>query len=515
MINKTFSAFKEYFIKLIKGDTLYKQAAAVKGIFVSFPYESCFNFTMAGRKLNVNYRGLMTYIGRDYFDVYFPRRVTYPLALFYLGHLKKAPQVYKRLHTQWKKYQVKNLLKIIDEVEANKLSRLKNNQLSELFNKFAKIYHKYWSEAILLDTFDVEGPEILEKANLAEINTLTKSQMNFLTLPESLSWLQKEQENRLIIIKKIKRQKKLLKLVRQSTDYKSIEYKYPTIALLILKHSQHFHWLHNDYIHSPRLGPQHYYHEIRILLLDSKESKRVEKQIIDVKAIHKRKQLLLKRLGVSNDMKHLLNAFVVFAAWRDDRKSYQQMANAVIKEFVQELVKRTILTKSEAEYVFWWEYGQVLKRPKHFRSLLRDRKRGRFYMGPPSSKKDTISGQAAQKINRYLKNYISQLNSSLKGTPAHAGKARGKAYIILAKKDFSKMKPGGILIAPNTRPEYVPVMKIAAGIITEEGGMTSHAAIVSRELKIPCLVGVQAATAYIKNGDKIEVDAIMGVVRKL
>ena len=66
-----------------------------------------------------------------------------------------------------------------------------------------------------------------------------------------------------------------------------------------------------------------------------------------------------------------------------------------------------------------------------------------------------------------------------------------------------------------TRPEFVPLMKKAGGIITNEGGITSHAAIISRELGIPCIIGTKIATKVLHDGDLVEVDADNGVVRIL
>ena len=77
------------------------------------------------------------------------------------------------------------------------------------------------------------------------------------------------------------------------------------------------------------------------------------------------------------------------------------------------------------------------------------------------------------------------------------------------------MNAGDILVSIATRPEMLPVMKKAAAIVTDEGGITCHAAIVSRELKIPCIVGTQTATSVLKDGDKVEVDTEKGVVKTL
>ena len=80
---------------------------------------------------------------------------------------------------------------------------------------------------------------------------------------------------------------------------------------------------------------------------------------------------------------------------------------------------------------------------------------------------------------------------------------------------MKKMNQGDILVSAATNPNLMPAIRQAAAIITDEGGLTCHAAIVSRELEIPCLVGTKIATKVLKDGDKVEVDAERGVVKKL
>ena len=77
------------------------------------------------------------------------------------------------------------------------------------------------------------------------------------------------------------------------------------------------------------------------------------------------------------------------------------------------------------------------------------------------------------------------------------------------------MNKGDILVSIASDPDIVPAMKKAAAIVTEQGGVTSHAAIVSRELGIPCVIGTKIATKVLKDGDIVEVDATKGTVRKL
>lgn len=103
----------------------------------------------------------------------------------------------------------------------------------------------------------------------------------------------------------------------------------------------------------------------------------------------------------------------------------------------------------------------------------------------------------------------------LKGTPASKGFAKGNVRLVLLKKQISELREGEILVTEMTTPEFVPAMKKAAAIVTDEGGITSHAAIISRELKKPCIIGTKIATKVLKDGDFVEVDAEKGIVRKL
>ncbi|MBU1854313.1 MAG: hypothetical protein KKF89_01200, partial [Nanoarchaeota archaeon] len=103
-----------------------------------------------------------------------------------------------------------------------------------------------------------------------------------------------------------------------------------------------------------------------------------------------------------------------------------------------------------------------------------------------------------------------------KGITASKGVVKGKARIVKSREDFSKMNAGDILVTEFTTPDYVTVMEKAAAIIADLGGLTSHTAVVARELGKPCIVGLVDASKVIKDDDIIEVDADKGlVIRKL
>ena len=102
----------------------------------------------------------------------------------------------------------------------------------------------------------------------------------------------------------------------------------------------------------------------------------------------------------------------------------------------------------------------------------------------------------------------------LKGDPASPGIATGYTRVLKTAKEIYKLKEGEMLVTDMTTPDFVPAMKKASAIITNKGGQTSHAAIVSRELGIPCIVGTKLATKTLKNGTVVTVNGKTGEVFK-
>jgi pyruvate,water dikinase len=100
----------------------------------------------------------------------------------------------------------------------------------------------------------------------------------------------------------------------------------------------------------------------------------------------------------------------------------------------------------------------------------------------------------------------------LKGLGASPGIGTGKVKVVLDIKDLGRVEKGDVLVTKMTTPDYVPTMLKTAGIVTNEGGMTSHAAIVSRELGVPCIVGTGTATQVLKEGSLVSVDGSRGIV---
>lgn len=134
--------------------------------------------------------------------------------------------------------------------------------------------------------------------------------------------------------------------------------------------------------------------------------------------------------------------------------------------------------------------------------------------------KNNISGEYPfHRIKRVLDIELSHLIIDkdikfLKGSIACKGQVSGLVVLVLKKEDYKKIKSDNIVVTSMTKPEIVPYIKNVKGIITNDGGALSHASIISRELKIPCIVGTTYATDILKNGERVLLDANSGIVTR-
>ena len=133
-------------------------------------------------------------------------------------------------------------------------------------------------------------------------------------------------------------------------------------------------------------------------------------------------------------------------------------------------------------------------------------------MPTPSSSSAPAHPPAAPRAAPANEASVSDEPALVKGFGASPGVAGGSARLLRTAAETSKLRPGEILVTSMTTPDMVPAMARAAGIVTDEGGMTCHAAIVSRELGVPCVVGTRSATKVIADGAEVTVDGKAGAV---
>lgn len=211
---------------------------------------------------------------------------------------------------------------------------------------------------------------------------------------------------------------------------------------------------------------------------------------------------------------HMAKRFVYIKDARDDfRRESVFYANNLFAE----IARRMGIDVADISYLLSQEISDFLQNKKPFlSSIISERKKGFIIYLDKERKPVCLSGnQIVQGLRLFGLLNKKEEAKIIVGRVASQGKAKGKVVIVHGVKDLPKVQIGNILVAVTTHPDYVYAMRKTVAIVTDEGGITSHAAIVAREFGIPCIVGCKNVTRLLKDGDMVEVDAISGKVIKI
>lgn len=231
---------------------------------------------------------------------------------------------------------------------------------------------------------------------------------------------------------------------------------------------------------------------------------------IDIKEIIKKYKINKKDLQIFIDFGLALDV-------RNEAEYTVSLAGFYLLPIYNEIAKRLEISVTELRMFYEREVVAALEGKTDPKKILAAREGVQGYgFNESIDKRFFFSGEAAEKLFKFVESGVQFLqgNNEFKGTCASTGKATGVARIVSSPKENHKVKEGDILITSATTVDYLPSMKKAAAIVTEVGGLTCHAAVVSREFGIPCVVALKNAMKNIKDGEMIEVDADKGIVRK-
>jgi len=237
-----------------------------------------------------------------------------------------------------------------------------------------------------------------------------------------------------------------------------------------------------------------------------------KKQLFDNKLA---KQDLIMKHNFNDEILAIVKLTDLFIKWQDQRKVYTLSYVALRSKILHEIARRFKFDIKLLEYALTKELPMVLDKSLSVDVLKKRRDIGVLFIHKNGKLQETIVGNVAESFLAKLQ--VSENNgaSEIFGTIASKGKAVGKIRIVISAKNINDVEDGEILVAPMTRPEHITGMKKASAIITDDGGITCHAAIISRELGKPCIIGTKIATRVLHDGDLVEVDADNGVVRIL
>ncbi|MBI2444158.1 MAG: hypothetical protein HYV42_02885 [Candidatus Magasanikbacteria bacterium] len=240
----------------------------------------------------------------------------------------------------------------------------------------------------------------------------------------------------------------------------------------------------------------------------------IEGQIEALQAAEEKKRILLAQLPVAPEWQEIFAVFGDFMVTKIYRRYAQLFALHRMDKVLKEIARRKQLSLKQVKFMLKSEVERLLLKNSCDPELLRERAKQCVYYVEKDGEAVYV-GPAAEALIAKTVRTIDASISELKGEVGCTGYAQGRVKIVIRAEEMAKMNDGDILVSIATDPDIVPAMKKAAAIVTEQGGVTSHAAIVSRELGIPCVIGTKIATKIFKDGDLVEVDANRGVVRKI
>jgi len=238
-----------------------------------------------------------------------------------------------------------------------------------------------------------------------------------------------------------------------------------------------------------------------------------------VKRLRSQQKKILKKYKLSSDLK--LHFYVVrfLGEWIDDRKQYMLEANHYINCYCEELASRFKIGIWQIKYYLPEDFKNLLLYDQKLNpKTAKARRRMSAYVIKRkgiNAKVKIFYDKQASKLFKALreehKYNVKQFKGQVACSPVK--KVTGTVQVVMDTHK-EKFKTNNILVTTMTRPDFIPYLRRAKAVITDEGGLTCHAAIVSRELKKPCIIGTKVAAKVLKTGGRVTIDLEKGVVRK-
>jgi len=387
----------------------------------------------------------------------------------------------EKVYLKWKQ-SVNGLENFEKEIDKLKLTSLGREEFVFVLKKFNDLMKEFWGHGLVPELANYGSDDLLINElskYVKDKNDLTRV-MEILTAPEQLSFYRAEEVN-------------LFK--SRNLD----------------KHTKKYFWLQNSYS-STRILNNNFFkkRKAKLSLNLLSEINNFKKDTIN------KKKFLINKYKLPLRIVKFAEALVRGIEWQDERKGQIFKYLYYKKIFIEESSRRLKLNKDDLLnfgtreiiklFSTTYDISQIKERQSGFGAIIR------------KNKIIFINTELAKKYWKIFTEIdIKKDIKDFSGIPTSygCGIVSGRVRIIIDSNEKNKFKPGEILVAAMTTPEYIFIMKKSAAIITDTGGITSHAAIVSRELKVPCIVGTKIATKVLRDGDMVEVDADKGIVKIL
>jgi phosphohistidine swiveling domain-containing protein len=394
--------------------------------------------------------------------------------------------------------QTKNLAKKIDamrnELDIVNLIALSDPGLLEIYKNVCSLYTDWFVLGAVCEPVGIKGEYLVSK--LVNHASNPDKALCLLTTTARKSFSKRELEELFAIAIKFK--------------------EGIAVDELLSSHSKKWFWLHNNYFKTEVLTTEYFKNELKTLLSKyPTPGEYLTEMELATKQMITEKNKLISELKLREKEKQLIEILDFHAWYQDYRKEYIMILLHYLDVVLREIATRKQLTLEDVKWLLREEVIGLFQ-GKNFNALIRERKKYAFFVWE-NDKFGSFAGEDARKKEKEILGHIKTSKEIIEipGNIANKGKVRGIARVTMNSSEAKHLTKGEILVTSMTSPDFISAIKKAAAIVTNEGGILCHAAIVSREFGIPCIVGTGIATKSIKNGDLIEVDANHGFVRIL
>ncbi len=290
------------------------------------------------------------------------------------------------------------------------------------------------------------------------------------------------------------------------------------IDAILETHVKKYYWIHNNYFTTEVLDYHFFLKELKVASEKYHDPKKqLESMKQELHCVQEEKERLMKELDFGADERKLVKLLDVFAWYQDCRKEYTMRMLHYLELILAEIGARKGIPAKDMKYSMASEIPEIMAGKFDSKKLKERMRRCLFYWDNVEEKFEFGSGQFSLDKEKEIFHAIKHEDDivEVSGMVASKGIVRGRARVTMSAKDAALIEKGEILVTSMTTPDFVTALKRAAAVVTNEGGVLCHAAVISREFGIPCIVGTRIATKVFKTGDMIEVDGSLGVVKKI
>lgn len=478
---------------------LYKQEGSIVP-FTAWPWMMAID-KLAKKYFKFGFQSLDMYFKKEYGHVYWRKDALNKVAQFvYSNYLQQ-----KKLEKFYAEFlqKAEALERIYKNTILEQLSNYNDQELEKFFNKLWWAYEEFWAYSLFIDGFDT-GLDQQKIREAAKKYDLTVEEIGVLTTPSEITFNNKRLFDLLNTVKIATTKnldiKKLANFIQNNS--------------LVKRYIKNFDYYKSNYAQIKHISLDEIKEEIKKYL---RNKKLFDEEYYNLKNYSKLQEEKIATILTKHKLKsNPLAFFAKLTYWREKRKQVNLMGIHVLNIVLDVIAQKTGISQKYLKYLCFDEINHALSGLINLNILKRRRDKG-ILVSITGTNYKIIGGEEATSVGRELeKRLIGEAEEQIiTGQVASQGYAKGVARIVLDQNDFGKLKEEEILVTGMTRPEFLPVIKKAAAIVTNEGGITCHAAIVSRELGKPCIIGTKNAAQLIKDGDLIEVRANHGTVRIL